>query len=94
MQFSIHQDGLGRKNVRKQQGRIFLTHTVNLIRNEASNWGNCVETYLCTQNVWSYMYNGMEDVLQGCGDACVVVLHCTLFFAWALGAPKMTPLII
>ena len=40
-------------------------------------------TYLCIQTVWTY--NGMEDVLEGCGDARGVVLHCTLFLAWALG---------
>jgi len=40
--------------------------SLHLIRTKSSNWGNLVVTYLCVQTVWT----NMEDVLQGCGDAC------------------------
>ena len=82
MQFSTHEDVLGRQMSENSRGEFFLTHSVHLIliRNEASNWGNWAVIYLCIQTVRTY--NDMEYVLQGCGDACGVVLHCKLFFAW------------
>jgi len=43
------------------------TDSLHLIRNEASNWGNWVIT--CAYKLYGH-HNGMEDVSQGCGDAC------------------------
>jgi len=67
--------------------------SVHLIRNEASNWGNWVVTFLCIQTVWTSQLH--ERHLARMWRRMWVVLHCALFFAWALvGAvpPQMTPL--
>jgi len=46
--------------------------SLHLIRNEASNWGNWVVTYLCNVHIQLLYghHNGMEDVLRGCGYVC------------------------
>jgi len=41
-----------------------LTHTVHLIRNEASNWGNWVVTYLCIQTVWTSQWHGRRSAMM------------------------------
>jgi len=59
--------------------------SLHLIRNEASNWGNWVVIYLCIQTVSQYgHHNSMEDILQGCGDACgySFALHIILLGPW------------
>ena len=64
-------------------GIFFLTHTVHVIRNEASNCGNCVVTGWYIQTAWTSQWHGRR--LARMWRRVWVVLHCTLFFAWALG---------